>query len=154
MAIDSFSHPAVDLPYPAISICKSSKYDASEYLRAVFDNFEYTCDGCTLHEDTTIVRIAPSYIDPDSRQYGGNCSTPAEIREDYKGVSQVACGITWGPGMMDECVSMHWTFSNKNKLILLAYIDHTDIRWKLLREANPFQGAIFSHGYPVVLYAR
>ena len=35
--------PASELPYPAITICNKNGHDVGEYLRAVFDNFEYSC---------------------------------------------------------------------------------------------------------------
>ena len=31
------------VPYPAITICNPNGYDAGEYIRAVFDNFEFRC---------------------------------------------------------------------------------------------------------------
>ena len=37
--------PAGGLEYPAITICNQNGYDSTEYLRAVFDNFRYACDG-------------------------------------------------------------------------------------------------------------
>ncbi len=42
--LDNFSSAPTDLAMPAITVCKSSKYDVGEYLRAVFDNFEYACE--------------------------------------------------------------------------------------------------------------
>ena len=45
MSIETFSFPATELAYPAITVCKRQKYDMGEYLRAVFDNFEYSCNG-------------------------------------------------------------------------------------------------------------
>ncbi len=41
--IDTFSLPATSLPYPAITFCKRNKFDAGDYLRAVFDNFQFYC---------------------------------------------------------------------------------------------------------------
>ena len=39
-----------EVPYPAITICNPNGYDVGEYIRAVFDNFEFSCesgtDGC------------------------------------------------------------------------------------------------------------
>ena len=48
VAIKTFSKPAKEVPYPAITICNPNSYDVGEYIRAVFDNFEYSCkmDKC------------------------------------------------------------------------------------------------------------
>ena len=44
--ISTFSLPATDLAYPAITtVCKAQKYDIGEYLRAVYDNFEFACEA-------------------------------------------------------------------------------------------------------------
>ncbi len=45
VTIETFSLPATSLPYPAISVCKPEPYDVGEYIRAVFDNFQMTCDA-------------------------------------------------------------------------------------------------------------
>ncbi len=54
----SFSSPATELFYPAISICKRHKYDTGEYLRAVFDNYQYasTCKGSAECNATEALR--------------------------------------------------------------------------------------------------
>ena len=44
----TFSMPATDLPYPAITVCNKNGHDVGEYLRAVFDNFEYSCKDPNL----------------------------------------------------------------------------------------------------------
>ena len=42
VGIESFTLPVTELPYPAITICKKNGlYDPGEYLRAVFNKFEY-----------------------------------------------------------------------------------------------------------------
>ncbi len=62
MVIDKFSLPATDLPHPAITVCKNGgRYDVGEYLRAVFDNFDYRCptDGrgrCAPGDRTDLLR--------------------------------------------------------------------------------------------------
>ena len=43
MTLDNFSAAPSDLAMPAITVCKGSKYDVGEYVRAVYDNFEYAC---------------------------------------------------------------------------------------------------------------
>lgn len=42
VAIKTFSQPAREVPYPAITICNSNGYDVGEYIRAIFDNFEFS----------------------------------------------------------------------------------------------------------------
>ena len=41
--IESFSYPATQLAYPAITVCKMNGYNVDEYVRAVFDNFQFVC---------------------------------------------------------------------------------------------------------------
>ena len=42
MGIESFTLSVTELPYPAITICKKKGlYDPGEYLRAVFNQFQY-----------------------------------------------------------------------------------------------------------------
>lgn len=52
--INTFTKPARDIPYPAITICNPNGFDVGEYIRAVFDNFEYSCvrnnDECQKSE--------------------------------------------------------------------------------------------------------
>ena len=43
VAITTFSMPATQVHYPAITICNQNGNDVGEYLRAVFDNFQYAC---------------------------------------------------------------------------------------------------------------
>ena len=43
--IDTFSLPATRLAFPAITVCKGRPYDVGEYLRAVFDSFEWVCEA-------------------------------------------------------------------------------------------------------------
>ena len=61
VAIETFSHPATDLIYPAITVCNRHKYDVGEYIRAVFDNFELRC----------------------SSAIPGDCNKTAAMREDF-----------------------------------------------------------------------
>ncbi len=55
VSIETFSLPATDLHYPAITVCKTSPYDVGEYLRAVYDNFQMECCA-TGNEDTQLLR--------------------------------------------------------------------------------------------------
>ena len=43
VAINTFSKPAYELPFPAITICNENGFDIGQYIRAVFDNFQYSC---------------------------------------------------------------------------------------------------------------
>ena len=43
VAINTFSKPANEVPFPAITICNENGFDVGQYLRAVFDNFQYSC---------------------------------------------------------------------------------------------------------------
>ena len=45
VAIKTFSKPAREVPYPAITICNPNGYDVGQYIRAVFDNFEFSCES-------------------------------------------------------------------------------------------------------------
>lgn len=45
VTIKTFSKPAREVPYPAITICKQNGYNVGEYIRAVFDNFEFSCES-------------------------------------------------------------------------------------------------------------
>ena len=44
VTIKTFSMPATELPYPAITICNKNGKNVGEYLRAIFDNFQYACN--------------------------------------------------------------------------------------------------------------
>ena len=50
VAIKTFSKPANEVPFPAITICNEHGFDVGEYIRAVFDNFQYSCLKCTETE--------------------------------------------------------------------------------------------------------
>ena len=59
--------PIREVPYPAITICNAKGYDVGEYIRAVFDNFEFSCesgtDGC---EKSRLLRADfPGYSSKD-----------------------------------------------------------------------------------------
>ena len=63
VAIKTFSQPAREVPYPAITICNPKGYDVGEYIRAIFDNFEFSCEK-------------------------GKCdSSPGSLRADFPGFS-------------------------------------------------------------------
>lgn len=50
VAIKTLSKPANEVPYPAITICNENGFDIGQYIRAVFDNFEYTCSKGDRHD--------------------------------------------------------------------------------------------------------
>ena len=57
----TFSMSATDLPYPAITICNKNGYDVGEYLRAVFDNFEYGCKDGDCEKSSLLRSHFPEY---------------------------------------------------------------------------------------------
>ncbi len=49
VSIETFSLPSSDLPFPAVTICKERKYDAGDYIRAVFNNFDTEVEPLKSH---------------------------------------------------------------------------------------------------------
>ena len=41
VAIATFAMPATEVPSPAITVCNPSGFDIGEYVRAIYDNFQY-----------------------------------------------------------------------------------------------------------------
>ena len=67
VAIGTFSHPATELAYPAITVCKMGGYNPDEYVRAVFDNFQVGCRDTRSCEETSKLREAfPNYLEVTS----------------------------------------------------------------------------------------
>ena len=63
VVITTFSKKATEIMHPAITICNPNGYDVGEYLRAVFDNFEYS-----NHKSSENLRSHfPGYSDVNSR---------------------------------------------------------------------------------------
>lgn len=63
VAIKTFSKPANELPFPAITICNEHAFDVGQYLRAVFDNFQYSCDkGYNCHRTELLRSHFPGYF--------------------------------------------------------------------------------------------
>ena len=58
--------PATELPYPSITICNKNGYDVGEYLRAIFDNFEYSCKEGDCEETRLLRSHFPEF---SSRQH-------------------------------------------------------------------------------------
>ena len=44
VTIETLSHPAIKLHYPAITVCRNTPYNPDEYVRMVFDNFQRACN--------------------------------------------------------------------------------------------------------------
>ena len=55
VAIKTFAHPVTAVPEPAITVCRKVPYNPDEYVRAIFDNFQMTCDHGNC-EDTRLLR--------------------------------------------------------------------------------------------------
>ena len=63
VGIERFTLPVTELPYPAITVCKKNGlYDPGEYLRAVFNQFQY------------------AYRKDDE----GSCNKTASLRNHYR----------------------------------------------------------------------
>ena len=63
VAIKTFSKPANQVPFPAITVCKEHSYDVGQYLRAVFDNFQYSCaEGLDCNETELLRSHFPGYF--------------------------------------------------------------------------------------------
>ena len=46
LTIDTMTFPATNVAYPAITICKDpTNFDSGDYVRAVFDNFQSSCNS-------------------------------------------------------------------------------------------------------------
>ena len=67
VTITTFSMPATEVPYPAITICNKNGKNVGEYLRAVFDNFQYACS-----------------------EYGGDCEKTKLLRSHFPTYDQGA----------------------------------------------------------------
>ena len=64
VTIKTFSKPANEVPYPAITVCNQKGYDFGQYLRAVFDNFQYSCVKDINCSETQLIRSHfPAYFD-------------------------------------------------------------------------------------------
>ena len=61
--ITTFSKKAAELHHPAITICSPNGHDVGEYLRAVFDNFEYS----NLSASEKLREHFPGYGNVDSK---------------------------------------------------------------------------------------
>ncbi len=82
--IDTMSYPATKLAYPAITVCKEDRYDVGEYIRAVFDNFQYAIGD----------------------EYGGKVEGKESIRAEYDALADGGeFDYDSGKPKRDECVS-------------------------------------------------
>ena len=63
MGIETFTLSVTELPYPAVTICKKNGlYDPGEYLRAVFNQFQYAY----------------------RKDEAGSCEKTADLRDHYR----------------------------------------------------------------------
>ena len=64
--IRTFSKPANELPFPAITVCNEHGFDVGQYIRAVFDNFQHSCvKGYNCNETELLRSHFPGYFGPD-----------------------------------------------------------------------------------------
>ena len=86
VAVKTFSMPAGGVEYPAITICNQNGYDTTEYLRAVFDNFQYACDG----EDCKDSELLRSHFRTYHKLLFVGLNVPTELLDRVK-VSLMFC---------------------------------------------------------------
>ena len=77
--INALGIPITSLDHPAITICKPNGiYDVGEYLRAVFNNFQFTCKSEKDSESCKAVNLLRShytaYSDGDQTKAGNQVS--------------------------------------------------------------------------------
>ena len=73
VAIRTFSKPAREVEFPAITICNEKGFDVGEYIRAVFDNFQYKCEKDYNCNETELLRSHfPAYFDKDVLNSSGS----------------------------------------------------------------------------------
>ena len=64
VAIQTFSKPSHEVEFPAITICNEDGFDVGEYIRAVFDNFQYSCfKGHNCSETELLRSHFPGHFD-------------------------------------------------------------------------------------------
>ena len=64
VAIETFSTPATELPFPAVTVCRKRKYDVGEYLRAVYNNFEFACEKARHSASCQRTELLRSHFEP------------------------------------------------------------------------------------------
>ena len=79
--INALGIPITSLDHPAITICKPNGiYDVGEYLRAVFNNFQFSCKSDKESESCQAVNLLRShytaYSDRNQTKAGHLVSTP------------------------------------------------------------------------------
>ena len=78
VAIKTYSLPAREVPYPAITICNPNGYDVGEYIRAVFDNFEFSCESGSDHcEKSRLLRA--DYPGFSNQSHSGGMVIPLSL---------------------------------------------------------------------------
>ena len=99
VTIETFSYPATNLEYPAITVCKMGSYNVDEYVRTVFDNFQVVCtDNQTCADSAPLRDDYPSYL--KALIFISNTNFPAYSdthrngqNYHYKGVSLTASSL-------------------------------------------------------------
>ena len=94
MGIESFTLSVTELPYPAITICKKKGlYDPGEYLRAVFNQFQYAYrkDDKGSCNDTALLRS-------HYRNFVSPCDRKARDIIEYveKEMERITVSTIWG----------------------------------------------------------
>ena len=82
--INALGIPITTLDHPALTICKTNGiYDVGEYLRAVFNNFKFTCksekDSESCHATDLLRSHYTAYSDPSQTKAGAQVSNPHPI---------------------------------------------------------------------------
>ena len=78
--ISSFSEPVTKLIYPAITVCKPNAFDSGEYVRAVFNNFQYKVDKSETEYLDYILNVANDVNCNDTFV----CDTTELLRKHYE----------------------------------------------------------------------
>ena len=99
MGIESFTLSVTELPYPAITICKKKGlYDPGEYLRAVFNQFQYAYrkyDKGSCNDTALLRSHYRNFVSPCDRK-------PREIIEYVEGEITLNKGldIIWAESLL------------------------------------------------------
>ena len=70
------------VPYPAITICNPNGYDIGEYIRAVFNNFEFRCKSGTdqCNKSSLLREDFPGFSNPS---HSGGMVSPFSKSANY-----------------------------------------------------------------------
>ena len=79
--VNALGIPITTLNHPAITICKPNGiYDVGEYLRAVFDNFQFTCKSDTASDSCQSAELLRAH-------YSTYSNMTEEVKAGYDDVS-------------------------------------------------------------------